>query len=81
MSCIQFSSPVSTVNECKLLGWPNCVHQMRSNLDGSVSRQVTDENVVLWIGERHTPLSLLTDMEERERTNNSPKAAAEASKC
>ena len=69
------------MNECKLSGWLNCVRQMRSNLDGSVSRQETEEDVVSWIGERHTPLSLLTDKEERDRKNDSPKVAAEASKC
>jgi len=54
---------------------------VRSNLDGSVARQDTEEQVVAWIRERKTPVSLLTDILERERKNDSPNAAAEASKC
>ena len=68
------------MKECRMLGWPNCVRQMRLNFDGSDSRQETEENVVSWIGERHTPLSLLTNKVERDRKNDSPKAAAKASK-
>ena len=78
---MQFSSPGPTVKEFRMSGWPNCVCHSRSSFEGSVSRQETLENVVSWIGERHTPLSLLTDMEERDRRNDSPRAAAAVSKC
>jgi hypothetical protein len=54
---------------------------MRSNLDGSVARQETEEHVVAWIRERQTPVSLLTDMSERDKKNDSPSMAAEALKC
>ena len=53
---------------------------MRSNLDGSVARQETEEHVVAWMRDWQTLVSFLTDISEMDEKNDSPNAAAAASK-
>ena len=74
------SKPGSTVKECRSSGWPNGVRQVRSNLDGSVAHQETEEHVVAWMRDWQALVSLLTDISEMDEKNDSPNAAAAASK-